>query len=165
MNKVFRKAGIDDLAGIVSIYNEAIKSGFQTADLEEVSVEDKTQWFNEHQIQNYELFVLEVDEQMVGWLSLSPYRKGRRAFEEIAEISYYLTASFQSKGLGSFMMQEGINRAKQLHFRNLIAILLAANSRSIALLNKFGFEEWGSLPNLARINHQLVDHLYFGLKL
>lgn len=165
MNKIFRKAIKEDLALIVSIYNEAIRAGFQTADLEEIKTEDRIQWFEDHQKAPYDIFVLEVDKQVVGWLSLSPYRKGRGALITNAEISYYLSTSVQSKGLGSYMMEEGIKKARQKNIRNLIAILLAANNRSVILLQKYGFEEWGRLPEIANINQHIIDHLYFGLKL
>jgi len=165
MIKCFRLATIEDLAFIVSIYNEAIRSGTQTADMKEVSVRERVSWFNDHQYLNYALFVLEIDRQIVGWLSLSPYRKGRGALGTTAEISYYLSGSFQSMGLGSEMMKLGIQNARKRGFRNLVAILLDANIPSVGLLNKFGFEEWGRLPRIACINGQLIDHLYWGLKL
>lgn len=40
MERRFREATIKDLAVIVSIYNEAISEGHQTADLEEVHIEE-----------------------------------------------------------------------------------------------------------------------------
>jgi len=50
-------------------------------------------------------------------------------------------------------------------FSVLIAILLDKNVASIALLRKFGFEEWGRMPGIAKIEKQVADHLYYGLRL
>ena len=47
----------------------------------------------------------------------------------------------------------------------LVAILLNKNPASIALLDKYGFECWGVMPGIARIQDQEADHLYYGLKL
>jgi len=58
-----------------------------------------------------------------------------------------------------------IEIAKQYNFKNLVAILLAPNIRSIKLLEKFSFHRWGTLPNVAIIDSQYFDHLYYGLKL
>ena len=43
----YRNATFDDLPKIVAIYNSTIASRMVTADTEEVSVEDKLNWFNE----------------------------------------------------------------------------------------------------------------------
>lgn len=165
MNKEFRLARKSDLPSIVSVYNEAIRAGFQTADMNEISWADKLDWFQDHQTNNYALCVLELNHEVVGWLSLSPYRKGRGALSSNAEISYYLSNEFQSVGLGSYMMEKGILLAKEKGLKNLIAILLGANNASIRLLEKFNFKEWGRMPQIAEINEIRVDHLYFGLKL
>ncbi|MGB1303272.1 N-acetyltransferase family protein, partial [Pseudoalteromonas marina] len=43
-----RLATIDDLNDIVAIYNETIEGRMVTADTEEVTVEEKKDWFNSH---------------------------------------------------------------------------------------------------------------------
>ena len=43
-----------------------------------------------------------------------------------------------------------------------MAILLDCNSASIALLKKYGFSEWGRLPEIACLSGCYFDHLYYG---
>lgn len=45
---MIRLASADALPAIVAIYNEAVEDRFATADLEEVSVEARAAWFDEH---------------------------------------------------------------------------------------------------------------------
>lgn len=162
---MIRKALYHDLAAINEIYNLAVKSGGKTADLQTVSLEERQDWFNQHRKNPYQVFVMEKEERVLAWLSFSAYRKGREALEKVAEISYYIHPEFQSQGYGSSLMSFAIQQAPLLGISHLIAILLSVNNASIALLIKFGFEEWGRMPNIANIPSHPCDHLYFGLKL
>ena len=62
-------------------------------------------------------------------------------------------------------MVYGDQLAPDYGFEVLVAILLNKNPASVGLLQKFGFTEWGRMPEIARIDGVLADHLYYGLKL
>ena len=160
-----RKATIEDLKAINTIYNQAVAMKFCTAHLEPVGFEERVAWFFNHAQDQYPIFVVENDEQLTGWLSLSPYREKRQALSHVAEISYYVHNNFKGEGVGSRLMSFALAQAPEYGFSILIAILLGRNPASIALLKKFGFEEWGSMPGIARIGDENADHLYYGLKL
>ena len=156
---------MDDLASITRIYNQAVRQGFCTAHLEEVSLKKQELWLQEHEADRFPVLILEAKEVVIGWLSLSPYRKGRQAFAAVAEVSYYLDQEWQGQGQGSYLLNYAIRKAPDWGFQVLIAILLDRNPASLALLQKFGFREWGRMPELAVIGDQKADHLYYGLKL
>ncbi len=59
----FRNAELADLNKIVAIYNSTIASRMVTADMEEVSVESKLKWFEEHNPQTRPLWVVEDDQK------------------------------------------------------------------------------------------------------
>jgi len=162
---VIRIANTADLKEINEIYNQAVVQGFQTADTEIVSLEERTEWFKKHDLANYPVFVILMNENVVGWLSLSAYRPGRKALKTLAEISYYVHNDFQGQGIGSELMRFALKVAPQYGFENLVAILLGANTGSIKLLEKFNFKIWGVLPKVAKFGETKVDHLYYGLKL
>lgn len=63
------------------------------------------------------------------------------------------------------MLNEMVKIAKALHITVLIAILLDGNQASIALLKKYGFHEWGRLPQIVQFENSTVDHLIYGRKL
>ena len=48
MTLTYRDATLDDLPGIVAIYNSTVPSRLVTADLEPVSVESRMAWFHAH---------------------------------------------------------------------------------------------------------------------
>ena len=165
MDVKIRKVNSSDLASIVNIYNQAILHDNCTCDTEACTVSSRTEWFYEHIEGHYPLFVCEVDEKVVGYGYLSAYRSGREALKRVAEISYYLDFSVHGMGIGSILLEFLIGKAKELGFRDLIAILLASNKSSINLLKKHKFELWGTMPEIALIANKTVDHLYYGIKL
>lgn len=160
-----RLAGQADLEAINRIYNQAVQQRFCTAHLEAVDMEERRQWFAFHDPARYPVFVALEGEDLVGWVSLGAYRENRQALAHVAEVSYYVDARARGKGVGSSLLKHAIHVAPGLGFSVLIAILLNRNPASIALLDKYGFEEWGRMPGIARIEDQLADHLYYGLRL
>ena len=161
VNFVIRKANTEDLPKLTAIYNQAIKAR-QTADTLPVSVADRRPWFDSHQQTNYPLFVIEKNEVVCGYSTLSQYRGGRHALRYVVEISYYLDNAYQRQGLGSALLSHALERAKGLGFKHAFAILLDTNLPSIGLLEKYGFVKWGHLPNIAEIDGQVCGHLYYG---
>jgi phosphinothricin acetyltransferase len=160
-----RLAKKSDLESLVEIYNQAIVKGKCTADTETFTVEERISWFEEHQSLEYPLYVYEVDDKVVGYLYFSGYRPGRKAMRFTAEVSYYIHNEHQGKGIGSKFMNFAIEKASELNYKTLIAILLEWNTPSVKLLEAFGFEKWGRLPNIADFDGELCSHLFYGLKL
>jgi L-amino acid N-acyltransferase YncA len=87
---MIRVSTLNDLSAIVSIYNEAVASRFATADTAAVTLDSRRDWFAEHEPTNHPIFVWEDANEIKGWCSLSPYRRGRMALRFTAEISYYV---------------------------------------------------------------------------
>ncbi len=152
----------DDRQAIINIYNQAIQHGFYTADMDEIKFADKTDWFIEHEDVKYPIYVYETDGIVAGWLSISPYRKGREALRYAAEVSYYIDENYQKQGIGTQLLNFALDRLAQLGIKSLFAILLDVNVGSIKLLEKFGFEKWGHLPNIADFNGKVCGQFYYG---
>jgi phosphinothricin acetyltransferase len=158
-------AHFEDLPAINRIYNQAVRQKFCTAHLAPVSPKQREAWFKEHDPNRFPVFVAARGEQVTGWISLGPYRSDRQALAHVVEVSYYVDEHERGKGIGSILLKHVITVAPSFGYRVLIAILLNKNPASVALLEKFGFSLWGTMPGIAKINDQLADHLYYGLKL
>jgi phosphinothricin acetyltransferase len=154
-----------DLKKIVEIYNHAVDEKFATADTEYVTIESRKEWFAQHSSDTYPIYVAEENNEIVGWCSLSPHRPGRKALRTVAEISYYVHKDYRRKGVANSLITYTIEKAKQLGFNNLITILLDLNKPSIYLLEKFGFEKWGHLPNIAVIDEMICGQFIYGKNL
>lgn len=162
---MIRLANETDLQAMTEIYNQAILRGTCNAFTETFETEDRMDWFVSHQNEQYPLYVYEKDDQAVGFFYFSAYRPGRLAMKGTAEISYYVHEAYQGQGIGSAMMKFALDLAEELEFDTLIAILLSVNEGSIALLQKYGFEEWGRMLEAVQLSIGRCDHLYYGRKI
>jgi L-amino acid N-acyltransferase YncA len=162
LNMLIRLAHIDDLPAIVDIYNQSISSQQATGDTQPVRVEDRVAWFREHHPEDHPIFVADVDGEVAGWCSLSPYRPGRAALRFTAEISYYIGDAFHRRGIGTALVEHALAACPTLGIRHLFAIVLEGNQGSVRLLQKMRFEQWGYLPKVADFDGKEVAHLYYG---
>jgi L-amino acid N-acyltransferase YncA len=90
MTNDIRTAKITDLGSIIEIYNQAMSSKFETADTLAIDPKDTISWFSSHQKDAYPVFVYEINNRIVGWISISPYRLDRKALRYTVEINYYV---------------------------------------------------------------------------
>jgi len=138
-----REAIKEDLPELLDIYNEAIRTLTATFDLKEQTLEERRVWFEQHN-NHYPLITAEVDNQVVGYCSLSPYQP-KAAYAYTAELSVYLSAKFQGRGIGTHLVKEILKRAKQLKFHSVIAIITSGNDGSVRLHERLGFTYMGHL--------------------
>lgn len=151
----------NDLPSIVDIYNTTIAGRMVTADLEPVTIADRIKWFHEHTEQHRPLWVMKVEDEVIAWLSFSSFHS-RSAYEATVEISIYISPKYRSQGIGSIFMQKAIEASPSLNIVNIVGLVFGHNEPSLALLKKFGFEQWGFLPRVAILDGVERDLVYMG---
>jgi len=120
-----------------------------TADTEMMTVESRQKWFDEHEPLKRPLWVIEDDKkEVIGWVSFQSFY-GRPAYDATAEVSIYLDESQRGAGLGRQALQYCIDHAGGLGITTLLGFIFAHNEPSLKLFRRFGFEDWGTLPNVA----------------
>ena len=166
MQKPFeiRNATIEDLPIIVDIYNSTVSSRLVTADLEEVTVESRMDWFLDHTPNFRPLWVVLFDGNICAWLSFQSFY-GRPAYNGTAEISIYIHEHFRSKGLGKYMLKKALEACPQLNIDNLLGFVFAHNKPSIQLFEHYNFEKWGYLPKVAVLDDVERDLIIFGKRI
>lgn len=162
---MFRKSAVSDAERFTEIYNQAIAAKNCTCDTEFVTVAQRREWIESHEKEPYPVFTCLLDNEIAGYTYFTPYRNGRNAVRKTVEISYYLDFAMHGQGIGSFLLEFMIKEAKKRGFIALIAILVSSNERSIALLEKYGFSEWGRMPRIVCLEDGWSDHLYYGKNL
>lgn len=159
-----------DLEAIVAIYNATVASRLVTADLEPVSIEDRRAWFLAHQPQRRPLWVLEqvgpgvAARRVIGWLSLSDFY-GRPAYETTAEVSIYVAESARGHGHGRRLLSRALEFAGEIGVRTLLGFIFGHNQPSLELFRALGFEVWGVLPRVARLDAHERDLVIVGRRL
>ena len=152
---IIREAAETDLPAIVEIYNAAIRGRISTAQLEEVSVEQQRPWFREHSSGTHPLWIADKDGRVAGWLSFQPFKK-RSAYRGTAEIGVYVHEQFRRAGAGRILVEFAIARAPGRGLTALVGSIFAHNEASLRLFEQAGFERWGVLPRVAKVDG--VEH-------
>lgn len=144
-NLTIRIAREADVPAIRDIYNEAILTSISTFDTEEKTLEDRMEWFGEH-AGIYPLYVAEIDGKVVGYASLSPFIKERKAYIQTVEPSLYVDKEYRNKGVGKALYKELIEFAKNADtIHTVVARVTAGNIASGRLHEEYGFEKAGTI--------------------
>jgi len=149
---------------MVDIYNATIPGRMATADLEPVTVQQRGAWFVTHTPDRRPLWVAELHGAVAGWLSLRDFY-GRPAYAATAEIGIYVADAARRRGVARTLLARAFERAPALGISTLIAVVFAHNEPSIALFCGAGFERWGLLPGVARLDERRVDVCLLGCAL
>jgi phosphinothricin acetyltransferase len=82
-----------------------------------------------------------------------------------ADIAIYLHPEYQNKRLGAYLLTQAVQHAPALGIETLTATIFASNDASIRLFKKFGFEQWGFMPRVARLEGIEKDLVLVGRRL
>ncbi|MDQ2076297.1 GNAT family N-acetyltransferase [Marinimicrobium sp. ABcell2] len=155
-----RRATAEDLPRIIAIYNATDSEG-STVDTERASIESRRLWFETHSDVR-PIFVQEQEGTISGWLSFQDFYS-RPAYNGTAEISVYVAPEYHGRGVGSCLLQGAIGCCTRLHIHSLVAFALSDNVASLALFKKYGFSQWGLLPDVAELGGQRQSLTLLGL--
>lgn len=154
----------NELEILVNIYNQAIRAGNATGHTHEFTRQARWRWYKSHTLSDFPIYVMEYHKQIIGYGALSPYREGRQAMRNIAEVSFFLDKEYRKKGFGTVLLGKILNDCDRVHIKTLLAIILDVNKDSIRLLRKFGFKKWGCFPEVVEFEDKTCSQLVYGLK-
>ncbi len=158
---IIRDAVEADLPAIVEIFNEAIRGRISTAQLDPVSFEDRLPWFHEHSRESHPLWVAGDEGQIAGWLSFQSFMT-RCAYRGTAEISVYVSGKYRRAGVGRALLEKAIAYSPSLEINALVGCIFGHNAPSLGLFERLGFERWGVLPRIARVDEVERDLVMVG---
>lgn len=161
---VIRKAQPEDMERLLDIYNYEVLNGTATFDLHPKSMEERMEWFREHNVGNHPLIVAEIDGKAAGYASLSPYRE-KEAYAATVELSVYVDPDYRRRGIARELTAAILLEArKREDIHTVISVITGGNEASISLHREFGFEECGTIREVGRkfgtwldiVNYQLI---------
>jgi L-amino acid N-acyltransferase YncA len=150
-----------DLRVIIDIYNAAVATRIATAQLEPVTFEERRDWIKEHSPDRHPFWVLEIEGQVAAWLTIKPFI-ARCAYRGTAELSVYVDQKFRRRGVARALLEEAITRARSLHIHAMVGLIFGHNQPSLNLFGLLGFERWGFLPKVARLDGVERDLVILG---
>jgi L-amino acid N-acyltransferase YncA len=158
-----RPAIASDLGVIIDIYNHYVLHSTCTYQEEPETIESRQYWFQRHD-HAHPIIVAELENQVVGWGSLSAYH-ARSAYRRTVENSVYVHHNFHRRGIGSLLLKELITRARNLGHHAIIAGIDAEQPASVALHAAFKFQQVGCLKQVGFKFGRWLDVVYLELLL
>ena len=145
---IIRSITKDDVFACLSIYNYEVEHGVATLDLEPRTLEEWHEWYNAHSDEHHPIIVGTIDDVVVGYASLSPYRT-KDAFKSTVELSIYIHQGYRGKGVASKLMAHILEHAKETEtLHTVVSVITAGNAASTALHERFGFTYCGLTPQV-----------------
>lgn len=143
-----RVARPEDAETIRAIYNTEVAGSTVTFDLVERTPAEQRAWMAEHS-GVYALLVADIDGEVVGFASLSPYRT-RPGYSTTAEDSIYVDRSHRGQGVGKALLAALVDQARLHGFHSLVGRIVGDHEASIALHRSCGFDVIGIEREIGR---------------
>jgi phosphinothricin acetyltransferase len=141
---------------VAAIYNEGIEDRIATFETELRSAADIEPWLNAGE--RLPLIVADRDGEVIGWARLLAYGE-RAVYAGIGEASFYVARRARARGVGGLLLQALEERARELGYWKLIALLFTQNVASAALLRRAGWRAVGIHERHARLDGEWLDVL------
>ncbi|MSU64001.1 MAG: N-acetyltransferase family protein [Pedosphaera sp.] len=160
-----RPATITDVRAILDIYNEAVLNTTASYDYEPRTLEQRINWFVDHEKNGHPIFVAAASGgKIVGWSALNRYHD-RPGYRFTTENSVYVAADHRGKGIGKLLMPPLVTAARERGVHAIIAAIDASNIASIRLHASFGFEQVGLFKQVGFKFGRWLDVAYMELLL
>lgn len=151
-----RKSAIQDLPGILQIYNDVILHTTAVYDYEPHTLEMRKAWYEAKQKDGYPVYVATEDDQILGFSSISPFRAWA-AYKYSVEDSVYVSADSRGRGIGKILLEPLIEACHIMNLHTVIAGIDATNKVSIHLHESLGFIEVAHLKEVGYKFNRWLD--------
>lgn len=143
---LLRDATIDDILGLLAIYNHAVAEldAIWTEQLDTLA--EREAWFRDRTEAGYPVLVAVSDDgQVIGYGTFGEYRS-KPGYRLTVEHSVYIAANAQGQGVGKAMLARLIEIAKADGYHLMVAVIEDQNDASVHLHTQLGFVPAGHLP-------------------
>ena len=142
---MIRKATIEDIAGILSIYNDAILHTTAIYDYTPHTLDERTAWFKELTAAGWPLYVYEAADGLVaGFADYGSFRNWP-AYKYTVEHSIYVHPDCRRQGIARALMKQLIGDADAHDYATMVAGIDSQNAGSIHLHEALGFQKVGTI--------------------
>ena len=136
---------------VKEIYEQGIATGNATFQSAAPTWEE---WDESH-VKGARIIAVEGD-KIMGWAALTPV-SGRCVYAGVGEVSVYVSADAQGKGVGSVLLDELIRKSEEEGFWTLTAGVFPENKGSLKIHEKAGFKVLGTRERIGKMNGRWRD--------
>src|SRR5690606_604760 len=136
-----------DLPGILAIYNDVIATSTAVFSDDPVTLDERRAWWRTRIAQGYPVLVAREADGVAGFATFGDFRAWP-GYRFTVEHSVHVRADRRGKGIGTALIQALLQRAAALGKHVMVAGIDAANTGSIRLHERLGFEHVGRLKEV-----------------
>jgi L-amino acid N-acyltransferase YncA len=140
MTVTIRAATVDDLPGVLSIYNDVIATSTAVFSLEPTTLDERRRWFDARIDAGYPVLVADVDGTVAGFASFGEFRGAWHGYRYSVEHSVHVAAARRGHGLGSALTAGLFAPAAAMGKHVMVGGIDAANAASLRMHERLGFE-------------------------
>ncbi len=150
---------------ILAIFNDAILHSTALYDYRPRPPRSMVDWFEAKAAAGFPVIGLEnADGVLLGFGSYGTFRAWP-AYKYTVEHSLYVHRGYRGQGLGTVLLTELIEKAREHDLHAMIGGIDATNTGSIKLHKKLGFEHVGTLPQVGFKFGRWLDLAFYQLLL
>ncbi|GAB3689879.1 GNAT family N-acetyltransferase [Salinarchaeum chitinilyticum] len=149
-----RPARQADLTGIVGAMRQVVEDGsYIVAETVAQEVDHDQALLRHNEIESRMFFVATVDDEVVGWVHLRSPELAKLA--HTAELTVGVLEEYRDNGIGSHLLQRGLEWAASRGFEKVYQSLPATNEEAIAFLEGHGWS-----IEAVREDHYVIEGAY-----
>ncbi len=133
-----RDARVDDLPGILAIYNEVIATSTAVYREDPATLDDRRQWFDARLAQGYPILAAVDGSGIVGFASYGDFRSWP-GYRFSVEHTVHIRDGQRGRGVGTALMQALIGRAVAQGKHVMVGGVDADNEASLRFHERLGF--------------------------
>lgn len=161
-----RPALAADVPRIRDIYDDAVRNGTASYELETPSPAEMDARFASLRDGGYPYLVAEITGDIVGYAYCGPFRP-RAAYRFMVEDSIYIAPDAKGRGIGALLLAQLIVDCQKLGFRQIAAVIGdgSPQSASVRLHERLGFVHTGLLTGSGYKHGRWLDTVFMQLAL
>lgn len=140
MTATIRSATVDDLPGVLAIYNDIVATSTAVFSLEATTLEERRRWYDARITGGFPVLVAEVDGTIAGFASFAEFRGAWHGYRYSVEHSVHVAAAQRGRGLGSQLTRALFAPAAAMGKHVMVGGIDAANEVSLRMHERLGFE-------------------------
>ncbi|MDI9311457.1 MAG: GNAT family N-acetyltransferase [Limnohabitans sp.] len=159
-----RMAKENDMASVLEIVNYEIQNTTAIWDYDTRTLEEQLAILKEKQEKKFPFIIALKDEKIVGFGTYGSFRH-KIGYRFTVEHSVYVHKDYHGNGIGSLLLKELIELARNQKLHTMIGVIDSENKGSITFHQKLGFEIVGNIKQTGYKFDRWLDSVFLQLML
>lgn len=159
---ILRQAKHADLGEILEIINHEIINSTINYEFMPKSLAEQTEWFDQKTKAGFPILVAIIQGKVAGFATYGTFRP-KPGYRFTVEHSVYLGEKFRGKGIGTLLLKELIQLAKEAGMHTMVGGIDSSNLGSYQFHERLGFKEVARFREIGNKFDRWLDIIFMQL--